>query len=292
MESLHIFYRLWIVYSCGIVLVYHYVEEKRMIIQRPVKKDLQDVIDVIWYVNEEHLPEEKQKDVIIPSGQIHLVYNFSKPHYLNVGNELHKLPNTLLAGPFKDVKEVRYEDSVKQLGIAFKPSAFYTLFKELPSLYSHVFVDCSGMDFLKGLHLHIEAMARDHFPDGKRMLDDIETFFESFEYEHVNDEGIDQILRYIDEEKGDVNVADLAKKFSYSMSALERNFKKYLGLAPKVYANMLKFKYALADEDPVSLFYDQSHFIKSCQKYTRKLPKELLDAEEISLLYMLQVSDE
>ena len=40
--------------------------------------------------------------------------------------------------------------------IAFKPSAFSMLFKELPSRYSHVFGDCSGMEFLNGLQLHMK----------------------------------------------------------------------------------------------------------------------------------------
>ncbi|WP_458788512.1 helix-turn-helix domain-containing protein, partial [Vallitalea sediminicola] len=69
------------------------------------------------------------------------------------------------------------------------------------------------------------------------------------------------------------------------ISSIERLFKKYFGLTPKAYSDIIRFKQSIISEDPKSFFYDQSHFIKSCKKYTLKSPKELGSVSEITLKY-------
>ncbi len=81
-------------------------------------------------------------------------------------------------------------------------------------------------------------------------------------------------------------ISDLAKAFNYSLITMERQFKKNFGLTPKAYCDLIRFRHSLMSDDPQSFFYDQSHFINSCRKYTLKSPKALNEVSEITLKHM------
>ena len=260
-----------------------------MIIQRNPKNRINSIADVIWYVDE-NLDDARRNDTIAPTGHIHIVYNFKEPYFLLEQNRKYRIPDKALVGQYKKAMKVQYSRKLKQLGLAIRPSAFYSLFREVCGLYSGAIIDCSGMPAMVPIHKAITSIVNSNHEDGERVIDEIEQYFESYNYINTDTEKYENMITYMEEKKGLVDVGKMADIFGFSISSLERNFKKYLGLTPKAYADILRFRYAVMEEDPISLFYDQSHFIKNCQKYTNKIPRELSESEDLTLLHILEMN--
>jgi len=263
-------------------------KEVSMIIQRKPNNMIGSIVDVLWYVDERDLDEKHRKDIIVPSGHIHIVYNFADSYFLIEENRYYPIPDRVLVGQFKNAVQIKYGNHVKQLGIAIHPLALYSLFHQVSGLYTEAMIDCSDMPSMELMHNAIMKIVSDP-ADATEILDEVEKYFESYDYVKSNVELYEHMVSYLEERKGIIDVKEMAGFFGYSVSALERNFKKHVGLTPKAYADILRFRYTMIEDDPKSLFYDQSHFIKNCRKYTNKIYADLLQSEEISLLHMLDM---
>lgn len=87
--------------------------------------------------------------------------------------------------------------------------------------------------------------------------------------------------------KGTTSVSDLAKRNFTTIRQLERNFKKFIGLSPKEYSNIIRFQYALSlireSKQNRSLldiafecgYYDHSHLSLEIKRNTGILPSLL-----------------
>jgi len=99
----------------------------------------------------------------------------------------------------------------------------------------------------------------------------------------------------IESSEGNIGMEELSSLYNKPIRSIERYFKKMIGMTPKAYANIEKFRKAMKAMDEskgmLDYYYDQSHFIKSCKKYTGKTPSELMTSnDEISLNYMVEQS--
>lgn len=262
-----------------------------MILQRNVKSSVSSIVDVIWYVDEPNVETSKMRDIIVPTGHIHIVYNFADPCYLVDKSNHILIPDIVLMGQFKKAFEVEYSGSIKQVGLAIRPLALHALFNELSGIYTGAMIDCSKMSNMKDLHNRIHEIVEANSDNPEKMVDLIEGYFQIFSYREEDVELYEDMLEYLESRKGLIDVVKMATYFGYSVSSLERKFKKHLGITPKAYGDILRFRYAVLNEDPIHLFYDQSHFIKNCRKYTGKSPADIAKSKEISLLYMLHLDD-
>ena len=58
-------------------------------------------------------------------------------------------------------------------------------------------------------------------------------------------QAVEKVADYLQQENGHVNIAHLASRFRLSRPTLERMFMEVVGLPPKLYARMLRFKKAM-----------------------------------------------
>lgn len=254
-----------------------------MIIQRKVENS---PIDILWYVNETDISVDKQSDILVPTGHMHIVYNLDLPYFLRIDNKLVKVPDRLMVGQLKQVVKVNYSSSVKQIGLALKPSAAYYLFHQVSKLYDDTMIDCEKFKLLRPLHQLVESACLDTNFDVNNLFDKVEKYFKEVAF--IVDDSVDEMINYLELEDGSVDIKKMAADFHLSISALERRFKKYIGLSPKQYADIIRFKASMKKSSPEVLFYDQSHFIRTCKKYTSKVPSQIAESVEISLRYMLE----
>jgi len=262
-----------------------------MIIQRKPMETLQPYIDLIWYVDEYFPDEDKRQDVIMPSGHLHLAYNFEDPYYLIEKDKTVRMPENTLAGQYKKAKTVRYGYHVKQLGIAVRPSASFMLFEIIGSIYTEAVVDANSIKGLSKLNDRVHQIFEGKANNEKSVSDrlsELENFLNTLVKEDKKNQELEAMIQYLEENEGQIDVKQMADAFHYSVSSLERNFKKYLGLTPKAYANIIRFRQSMLHSDPTVLFYDQSHYIKTCMAYTGKAPMELMNSEELTLVQMME----
>lgn len=248
-----------------------------MINQRKTKDAINHLVDIIWFIDEHS--QSTKIDLIIPTGHIHIIYNLADSYFLLEEDDCLKLPNQLLVGQFKQAMNLSYGQHVKQLGIAIRPSAYFKLFGQYSGFLTNTIIECHELDYLKELHHYIaDALIE---TDIEKIFDLIEDYFNK--YASIEEDSIDDMLAYIDDRKGLIDVQKMSKHFGYSQSSMERLFKKHFGLTPKAHSDIIRFRFAMLEDDPTCLYYDQPHFIKACKRYTRKAPTSLLESVELTL---------
>lgn len=94
---------------------------------------------------------------------------------------------------------------------------------------------------------------------------------------------LSESLKKIRSQAGEISISTLAADLGISQSKLEKDYKLFLGLSPKDYASLVRFRNALRLKDEssnltdlayLSGYYDQAHFIREFKKRTGKSPKK------------------
>src|SRR5699024_10763011 len=97
---------------------------------------------------------------------------------------------------------------------------------------------------------------------------------------------IQRAIELIVEHKGVITVFQLTQMLNISERTLQRKFKKYVGISPKKYANIIQCQSSVAQISSQSYskltdvvyengYADQSHFIRNVKKFTGKRPLQL-----------------
>lgn len=116
----------------------------------------------------------------------------------------------------------------------------------------------------------------------------IQHFLEGIQWGNANevDSVVKRAMALMEKEKGELRIEQLAKDSFVSTSKLERSFKKELGLTPKAYCQLLRFRNialemaqnkGLQQNDVVGdhNLTDQSHLNKISRTYANETPEEL-----------------
>ncbi len=96
-------------------------------------------------------------------------------------------------------------------------------------------------------------------------------------------DSIQKAISLIIESKGQIKIKALLDELALTERTLERNFKAYVGLAPKQFSKIIQFQSSLnqlteakfeklTDVGLDSGFTDQSHFIRTFKSYTGQTP--------------------
>ena len=169
------------------------------------------------------------------------------------------------------------------LVLRFKPSCFYSLFHVLPSVFHskpiHNLEDVVGGQWM--------AVFDEMY--GKNALSErisfLENVFSSLEANSYFPCLLGVAIDYIDEKKGNTTIPEVVNRLGKSVNTkwLQRNFVKYMGIAPKKYISLQRFIYtyglcdknnsaALVDVATLSGYYDYNHFLKDFKRYIGMAP--------------------
>jgi AraC-like DNA-binding protein len=110
---------------------------------------------------------------------------------------------------------------------------------------------------------------------------------------------VKKALDYIHARQGNITIQDLVKESFATRRTLERHFQQYVGISPKVYANIIRFKNFMNDmqEHPGKTwselcdengFYDHSHLTRYFTEYLHAKPHELVNLDRDFINFLLQ----
>ena len=102
---------------------------------------------------------------------------------------------------------------------------------------------------------------------------------------------MDTIARYVNSQKGNINIDWLKTQANMSVKTLERHFSEKIGFTPKFYTRIVRFSHAMKmlsqnkgvfDIIEDCGYTDQAHFIKEIRLFTGRTPKFYynMDGEE------------
>jgi AraC-like DNA-binding protein len=101
----------------------------------------------------------------------------------------------------------------------------------------------------------------------------------------IDDRGINNAVEKILSSNGTISVNDICRDSGCSERQLERLFRKYIGLSPKLYSRIVRFAYIFqhmqgskkmngSELGIASGYYDQSHFIRNFKAFTGEDPSQ------------------
>ena len=233
---------------------------------------LKPYIENFWQIN--GFISTTECITLLPNGGISLLLNLGEEIFSHRFSGKISNNNIYIVGPMKkqDVHELSGE--LRIFGINFKPGGFPHFYK-YGSIAS---ITDQFQDFRK----------RD-FPDVKKMLTNFVPHLNQFFINKLvpGNNSVLTITEDISSNSQIQNISDLTKKYFITERGLERLFKNQIGLSPKEFTNLHRFKIALSKiESRVSQslstiawesgYYDHAHMTNDFKKYTGKSPNDYI----------------
>ena len=106
-------------------------------------------------------------------------------------------------------------------------------------------------------------------------------------------------LELIQQAKGNITIKKIEDSLSINRRTLERQFQQKIGISPKVYAQVLRFKFAMnyLEANPTATwteltynsgFFDQAHMIRYFKEYLKVSPNNLVQLDVNFINYLLK----
>ncbi|MFF5382313.1 DUF6597 domain-containing transcriptional factor [Pedobacter suwonensis] len=211
---------------------------------------------------------------MLPDGCVDIIFNIEDDYRTETGSVLMKSETTYLIGMMMHFKEYQTIGKSKILGIRFKPAALSCFFK-LSSL--HEFTNQS---------IELENM---DLPLVHAIDKNTSAYLDRFFLRKLSPPkySILPIIKDIEELNGQLKVGELAKKYFTSPRQLERNFKNLVGVSPKDFISVVRYRFAnriiknntsrkcLAEIAFESGYYDHAHLTKEIKRFTGSAPSKL-----------------
>lgn len=231
--------------------------------------NLADYIDAYWI--SEGVERQRIKAMILPDNCVDLIFSLGETSY---NGALTMYPEkTYLVGTMTTFKESVMYASNKLVGVRFKPSAFSSFYNYAP------------LNEIKDKIIEFEKPLS---PD----IHKVEKYFTSYLDEFFlngltkGTHNLFKVVRNIEIANGLIGIDTLAKQNYTTTRQLERNFKKYIGISPKEFANIVRFKTALSkikhNRKQQSLsdiayecgYYDHAHLSNEIKRYAGVVPSK------------------
>lgn len=242
---------------------------------------LQPFIRTFWILEYDGADGPVQR--VVPDGHPELILNWNNPfQFLSDGRWLDQ-PQCFFAGQLDGPLLLRPIAPAKVLGIRFLPDGAARLLGPAVGKLTDLFTPVDDISTRLASSIH-DAL------NGPETLARIEAALLSFAVASwPADLVVGEALSRIEQSKGGMDIALLAKELAVSTRQLERRFLAAVGLSPKVFSRIQRFSgvfQALGEpsrnwvETAVACgYYDQAHLIRDCRMLAGLTPTCLFDED-------------
>jgi AraC-like DNA-binding protein len=223
-----------------------------------------------------------RRELILPDGYAELIFNLGNSYtWENQARQLSQRIRTIhLVGERDSSILVNLPGGIDQIGVKFKPMGLFALLHQPLSAIANQLIHVTNLEDTSLNELGEQVF--DAPTDGAR-LELINRFFlQRLLVAEPPEPLVEQALQTILHRQGNVRVDELSQQLGTHYKALERKFKIYVGLTPKTFARVVRFKHtykqfhAIAPHDPSFFldlgYYDQNHFIKDFKYFLNTTP--------------------
>lgn len=225
-------------------------------------------------------------ELILPDGYAELILNYGQPYIWRdrVRNVERAIGTVHLVGERDASILVDLPGGLNQVGVKFKPIGLFALLRQPLEELANQMV---GADELS--QRSIQELSEQVFeaPSDTAKIEVLNSFFlKRLLVTELPDLRIRAALQLILQHQGNIRVDKIKDRLDIHYKTLERTFKTYVGLTPKIFARIVRFKYAYKQFHSVSLqdpsfffdlgYYDQNHFIKDFKYFLHATPSAYL----------------
>ena len=220
---------------------------------------------------------------LYPCGETQIIFHYGNPFKEIDCEKMSNQPQSIVCGQMTTFRDIISEQSAGLIGIIFQP---YSISAILHIASYELTQESFDLIDINKIFLPIENQIRDAANTTARIK-----IIEDFLLKRIsipNDVHfgiIKESVKNLSIPNHGITVKGIAEKFSLSERQLERIFNDYVGLPPKSYAEIMRFKqsfYLLQSETDLtqisylSGYYDQPHFIRTFKKFSGYTPGEYL----------------
>ncbi|GIP17701.1 hypothetical protein J40TS1_33430 [Paenibacillus montaniterrae] len=255
---------------------------------RPIDA-LRKLVDYIWVVDFDFLAEDNRDDLIMPLGHVNVIFNYGSAYRLMEQEQITVIPDSVIIGQIKSAKYVQYGSHLTQIGIALTPLGLLQLFQYPGIQLTEQMVPAACVD--AGLDKLYRILIGSTDIDDTLYAINHYLLYKLEELDEKDTSRIEEMLAYVEQECEQLSIVRMAHHFRVSVSTLERGFKKDVGLTPKSYGNIVKFRKHVEMKGRRNWlehrYYDQSHLLKAAHKFAGKTIKQLeKQLPELTLDYL------
>jgi AraC-like DNA-binding protein len=226
--------------------------------------------------------QSARRELILPDGYAELILNYGEPYtWHDQARHVDRIIKTVhLVGERDTSIVVDLHSGLNQIGVKFKSAGLFTLLRQPLNTLANQIVSPNDLG-----DSSIQRLSEQVFdaPTDEAKIAVLNTFFlKHLLFKYIPDPSIEQALQIILQSRGNLRIEDLKNHLDIHYKTLERKFKTYVGLTPKVFARIVRFKYtykrfhAIAQHDPSFFldlgYYDQNHFIKDFKYFLHTTP--------------------
>ncbi len=218
--------------------------------------------------------EQLKKEHILPDGCVDLMFNLGENCKTDKRSFTMESGKCYLVGTMTTFKETFLNSTNKLIGVRFKPAAFSSFYKYL-SLDE---ITDKTIEFAKSLS-----------PDIYKIEQHSVLYLNEYFLNRLTNQKhkLSAVIKDIQAANGQISIETLAKRNCTTVRQLERCFKMHIGISPKEFANITRFKFAfskikhnaqrksLLDIAFDSGYYDHAHLSNEIKRYTGLAPSQL-----------------
>jgi len=235
-------------------------------------KDLEPFIHFYWELKGSELEREWER--VFPDGCAGIVVNVGDTCVTDNGSVAMSFGKTYVVGAMNSFKDSFIDSDTHLFGVCLKPATFANFY----NFTSQDELSNDTVEFEKTNSFNID-----------RIFDKPFNYFDQFFSERVKSKNneLRSVINDIHSANGQISIYELSKRNFTTVRRLERNFKKYIGLSPKEYSNIIRFQNALSiiknpnkNQSLLEVafecgYYDHSHLCNEIKKNTGLSPSLL-----------------
>lgn len=234
---------------------------------------LQPYIDKYWLLRG-CLPEAEVVSVL-PDGCTALCLNLGEDYRsLNFGTQV-KHEGIYLIGAALRIDEQVLQGTVNLLCIQFRPGAFTHFYR---------------YGAMAGFTNKVQEFEPGLFPDIRKIIQHFVPYLDQFFLDRLEipKHSILEIVSSVEQCNGQVRIGELTKRYFITERQLERHFDRHLGISPKQFITLTRFRHALhtvqCNEQGRSLsevawdcgYFDHAHLTNDFKRYLGSTPTSLI----------------
>lgn len=244
-----------------------------------LSKYIQNYFIVETYNSIDFMPKER----VYPTGNATMVFHYGSPSIFQKKDSSKNIePNLVICGQQTSYYDLSLSGKTGMILIVFRPHGVKSFFNfPITELLNE---NLSLHDLLNNETIELEDKLFNS-PNNKQRITHLENFLIKRLIHNDEFERVEHALEIIENSKGQIKAQDIAPEVCLGIKQFERTFSKYVGINPKKYASIVRFKNVIQmkrKHDNSSMFqlafdngyYDQSHFIHDFKSFTGLSPKE------------------
>ncbi|MBK1439641.1 AraC family transcriptional regulator [Parapedobacter sp. ISTM3] len=235
-------------------------------------KALEPFIHFYWELKGNEL--ERQWERVFPDGCAGIVMNLGDTCLTDNGSFSMEFGKTYVVGAMTSFKDSFIDTDTHLIGVCLKPAAFANFYSYAPQNE----LTNDTVEFEKSNSFDVD-----------KTFDNPFNYFDCFFSDRIKSKSnqLQSVINDIHATNGQIGMYELSKRNFTTVRQLERNFKKFIGLSPKEYSNIIRFQHALEliknpDRNRSLLgiafecgYYDHSHLTNEIKRNTGLSPSQL-----------------